>query len=58
MVPVNLHLTLQKLKTLLQITELLANLMYGVSESGGFPAYSHLIDSIDKYHAGNDIGQL
>jgi len=32
--------------------------VYGVIDSGGFPADVSLIYSIDEFHTGNDIGQL
>jgi len=39
------------------IVELLSNLVYGVSDSSGFPA-GPFINSIDKLHTGDDIGEL
>ena len=36
----------------------MSNVVYGLIESGGFPADMSLIDSIDKFHAGDDIGEL
>jgi len=41
------------------INELLSNLVYGLHESGGFPAADFsLVHSIDELHAGDDVGEL
>lgn len=41
-----------------QFLELMSNLVYGLHDSGGLPADLSLVHSVDKPHAGDDIGEL
>lgn len=38
--------------------ELMSNLVYGLHDSGGFPADLSLVHSVNEFHAGDDIGKV
>jgi hypothetical protein len=42
----------------LEQNELMSILVYGLHDSGGLPADLSLVHSVDKSHAGDDIGEL
>jgi len=46
------------LETACSFSELMSNLVYRLHDSGDFPADRSFVNAVNKFHLGDDVGEL